>query len=185
VSRGVARSPGIRLAQDVPELTKFITSVRDELAYAVEEDKQIVVEGTQGFGLSLYDTEEWPYCTSRDTTAHSFLGEVGLGVRDYKVVMCLRTFPIRVAGNSGPLPNEINWEELQNFSGYPYPTSELTTTTKRLRRVAEFDIEVVKRAVFANCPTALALHGADYLDYGNKGLESFEDLVPSTKEWIE
>ena len=49
----------------------------------------IVVEGTQGFGLSLYHAREWPYRTSRDTTAHSFLGEVGLGVRDFEVVMAI------------------------------------------------------------------------------------------------
>ncbi len=183
VSRRTARVPGVRLAQHVPELQPFVTSVRDELASANREGKSILVEGTQGFGLSLYHTEEWPYCTSRDTTAHSFLGEVGLGVRDYAVIMCVRTFPIRVGGNSGPLANEISWEELQTISGYPYPISELTTTTKRLRRVALFDYDVVGRALAANCPTSIALHGADYLDYGNKGRNSFKELTPVTQEW--
>ena len=106
-----------------------------------------------------------------------------MGVRDYTVIMCVRTFPIRVGGNSGPLANEITWEELQGISGYPHPISELTTTTKRLRRVAQFDYDVVGQAVAANCPTALALHGADYLDYSNKGLNDFEDLTPATQEW--
>ena len=184
VARRVARDPSVRTAMDIPELEMYITSVSDELALALRDDQRIIIEGTQGFGLSLYHTEEWPYCTSRDTTAHSFLGEVGLGVRDYDVIMCLRTFPIRVMGNSGPLTNEIRWEELQTISGYPHPISELTTTTKRLRRVAEFDFEVVNRAVSANSPTALALHGADYLDYNNKGANSFEELTLRTQEWI-
>ena len=96
-----------------PDLAPFVTSVREELGAAVRHDKSIVVEGTQGFGLSLYHADEWPYRTSRDTTAHSFLGEVGLGVRDYEVVMAIRTYPIRVAGNSGPLPGEITWEDVQ------------------------------------------------------------------------
>ena len=185
VSRRTARAPGVRLAQHVPELQPFVTSVRDELAGANRQGKRILVEGTQGFGLSLYHTEEWPYCTSRDTAAHSFLGEVGLGVRDYSVIMCLRTFPIRVGGNSGPLANEITWEELQTISGYPYPISELTTTTKRLRRVALFDYDVVGRALAANCPTAIALHGVDYLDYSNKGIGSFEELNPATQSWVQ
>lgn len=184
VARRVAREPSVRLAKNIPELTKYITSVSDELAEAVHKEHRVVIEGTQGFGLSLYHTEEWPYCTSRDTTAHSFLGEVGLGVRDYDVIMCLRTFPIRVAGNSGPLAKEITWEELERISRYPHPISELTTTTKRLRKVAQFDPEVVSRAVSANHPTAIALHGVDYFDYINKAVNSFEELTPATQEWI-
>ena len=184
VARRTARVPNVRLARDVPDLARYVESISDELALAVRQDRKIVIEGTQGFGLSLYHTEEWPYCTSRDTTAHSFLGEVGLGVRDYDVIMCLRTFPIRVAGNSGPLTNEITWEELQRISGYPHPISELTTTTKRLRRVALFDFEVVNRAVAANCPTAIALHGVDYLDYNNRTATSFEVLSPATQDWV-
>ena len=184
VARRVARDPSVRLARVVPELAPYVTSVSDELARAFREDRQIVIEGTQGYGLSLYHTEEWPYCTSRDTTAHSFLGEVGLGVREYDVVLCLRTFPIRVGGNSGPLPKETRWEELQRASGYPQPIGELTTTTKRLRRVARFDDEVVNRSIAANCPTSIALHGADYLDFANRGAESFDALTNPTQEWI-
>ncbi|MCH8801050.1 MAG: adenylosuccinate synthetase [Chloroflexi bacterium] len=184
VARRVARVPGVRLAKDVPELRRYVTSVSEELQTANQSNRQIVIEGTQGFGLSLYHTEEWPYCTSRDTTAHSFLSEVGLGVRDYSVVMCLRTFPIRVAGNSGPLPEEITWEELQAKSRYPHSIKELTTTTKRLRRVALFNREVVRRAVAANCPSAVSLHGVDYLDFANRGLDSFDGLTTSTREWV-
>lgn len=184
VARRVLRDSSVRLAKDVPEFRRYVTSVRDELSLAVRDDRRVVIEGTQGFGLSLYHTEEWPYCTSRDTTAHSFLGEVGLGVRDYDVIMCLRTFPIRVAGNSGPLSNEISWEELQWTSGYPHPIAEFTTTTKRLRRVARFDDAVVHQAVAANSPTAIALHGSDYLDYTNQGARRFEGLAVATREWI-
>lgn len=184
VARRVARNAGVRLAKDVAELKPFVTSTADELNKAVKEDRQIVVEGTQGFGLSLYHTEEWPYCTSRDTTAHSFLSETGLGVRNYEVIMCLRTFPIRVAGKSGPLPFEISWEGLQGMSGYPYTIKELTTTTKRLRRVARFHQDIVKQAINANAPTALAVHGADYLDYSNKGAENVDTLTLGTQNWI-
>ena len=81
VSRRVLRLPDFRLAEDHPKLKRFLTSVHEELRHAVRKDQSIVVEGTQGFGLSLYHAEKWPYRTSRDTTAHSFLGEVGLGVR--------------------------------------------------------------------------------------------------------
>ncbi|MBI2916790.1 MAG: adenylosuccinate synthetase [Chloroflexi bacterium] len=184
VSRRVLRDPGFRLAKDVPELRPFTTCVRDELVAAVERGCTIVVEGTQGFGLSLYHASEWPYRTSRDTTAHSFLGEVGLGVREFEVIMAIRTYPIRVGGNSGPLLGEITWEELRRRSGYPFEIAEYTTTTGRLRRVAEFNWDVVEQAVAANAPSCLALHGADYLDYRNKSATSFQQLTSDTLRFI-
>jgi adenylosuccinate synthase len=98
--------------------------------------------------------------------------------------MAVRTFPIRVGGNSGPLANELTWADVQERSRYPYPVSEYTTTTKRLRRVAAFDPEVVLRAVTANTPACLALHGVDYLDHGNRGARSFDELTSSARDFI-
>jgi adenylosuccinate synthase len=184
VSRRVLRTRDVRLAADAQELKAYVTSVNAELSSAVNRGAKILIEGTQGFGLSLYHTEQWPYCTSRDTTAGSFLGEVGLGPRDVQVIMAVRTFPIRVGGNSGPLPNELSWAQLQTRSGYPYPIAEYTTTTKRLRRVAEFDWGVVLRAVTANTPTWLALHGVDYLDFSNRDASSNRELSLSAREFI-
>ena len=98
--------------------------------------------------------------------------------------MAIRTYPIRVAGNSGPLPGEITWEDVQRESGYPYPISEFTTTTKRLRRVARFDWSVVDQAVAANSPTQIALHGADYIDYANYAATNWSDLTDSARQFV-
>ena len=184
MSRRALRGRDFRLAEKHPDLLPFVTSVREELGAAVQRDQSIVVEGTQGFGLSLYHAEEWPFRTSRDTTAHSFLSEVGLGVRDYDVIMAIRTYPIRVAGRSGPLPNEITWEDVQEDSGYPRPIAEFTTTTNRLRRVAQFDSSVVDQAVAANWPTQIALHGADYIDYKNQSVTDWSDLTESAQAFV-
>ena len=183
-SRRVIREAGFRCASDVPELRPFLTSVRSEVSAAIRQNKSVVIEGTQGFGLSLYHTEQWPYCTSRDTTAHSFLGEVGIGARDFAVIMAIRTYPIRVAGNSGPLPSEISWADVRKRSGYPHDIAEFTTTTKRLRRVAEFDWRVVLEAVAANSPTCLALHGVDYVQYRNKSVSDFDALSDDAKTFV-
>ena len=184
VSRRVLRSLDFRCASEVPELRRFLTSVSDEVGAAVSLDQKVVIEGTQGFGLSLYHTEKWPYCTSRETSAFSFIGEVGVGSCDVRVVMALRTFPIRVTGNSGPLPDELSWKDVQSFSGYPHKIEELTTTTKRIRRVARFDWDVVLRAARANAPAAIALHGTDYLDYANKGIRDFDALTQPTRDFV-
>jgi adenylosuccinate synthase len=186
VARRALRDKSFRLARDVPELRPFVTDVANEVNRAIDRGAKVIVEGTQGYGLSLYHTPEFPYCTSRDTTAASFLGEVGLGpsvVDD--VVMAVRTFPIRVAGNSGPVGEEISWERLRELSRYPYPIVELTTVTKRARRVAAFDLELVRRAASANRPTALAVHGVDYIDFRNKGKTDLRGLTDNACRFVQ
>ena len=58
VSRRVLRDSGFRQAKDHPDLAPFITSVRRELASVLAFNGSIVVEGTQGFGLSLVPCPE-------------------------------------------------------------------------------------------------------------------------------
>ena len=42
--------------------------------------------------------------------------------------------------------------------------SELTTVTKKVRRVGRFDPEIVRRAIRANMPTRIVLNHLDYVD---------------------
>ena len=185
VSRRALREPDFTLAGADPALAPFVTSVSEELSVGIRNGQSVVVEGTQGFGLSLYHAETWPYRTSRDTTAFSFIGEVGVGVQPFEVILAIRTYPIRVAGNSGHLPGELTWEEVQWRSSYPHPISEFTTTTNRLRRVAEFDWSIVDQAVVANAPTQIALHGADYIDYSNFATVDWNHLSSETWKFVE
>ena len=180
------RKSEFRVAKDVPELQIFLTDVLAEVNAALDKGKRVIIEGTQGFGLSVYHSPHYPYATSRDTTASAFLSEVGVSPRlATDIIMAIRTYPIRVAGNSGPLINEITWGELQERSGYPVEIREYTTTTKRLRRVGVYSPEIVKRATLANRPTQIALHGADYLSYLNKSAVTYGDLQPETRKFIE
>ncbi len=98
--------------------------------------------------------------------------------------MAIRTYPIRVGGNSGPLKGEITWQELQRRSGYPHEIMEFTTATGRPRRIGSFDMDLVKKAAMVNRPTSIALHGADYIDYRNKSLTRFEELTNETKGFV-
>jgi len=186
VANRVLRKPEFRLAKDVPELQEYLTDVSAEVNASLDKGGKVLVEGTQGFGLSVYHSPHYPFATSRDTTASGFLSEVGASPRLVTdIVMAVRSYPIRVAGNSGPLQNEITWAEVQQRSGYPNPVIELTTTTKKVRRVASFDLEIVKRAAQVNKPTQIFLHGADYLSWSNKSLRDFKRLTPDTKSFIE
>jgi len=186
VARRVLRNGSFRLAKDEPKLQPFLTCVSREINSALDRNLKVIVEGTQGFGLSLYHSKSYPYTTSRDTTASSFLSEVGVSpLRATTVILVLRTFPIRVGGNSGPLKNEITWGKLQELSGYPYKIREFTTVTNRLRRVAFFDIGIVKEAAMVNNPTEIALNGVDYLDYQNRGVRRIEDLTRTAREFVD
>ena len=189
VAKRAIRDDDFLLARDVPELKPFLTCVSSEANEALNRNLKVVIEGTQGYGLSLYHSDCYPFTTSRDTTASSFLGEVGISpLRVDSVIMVIRTFPIRVRGNSGPLKNEITWKEVQKLSGYPYEPQEFTTVTKQIRRVAVFDIDLVKNAAMVNKPTQISLNGVDYLDYHNKGLRDFDSLTGKAKrfiQWIE
>ncbi|MGO9404984.1 MAG: adenylosuccinate synthetase [Terriglobales bacterium] len=190
VARRALRGTDVRTAQiaskEVPWLEELITNVSEETNSALDQGKSVLVEGTQGFGLSLYHSDSYPKATSRDTTAAGFLSEVGLSpVLVTEIVLVFRTFPIRVAGEqAGPLKDEITWEILQNESGYPHPIQEMTTVSKKLRRVGRFDWDLATRAVQANRPTLLAINGLDYLDFRDYGARYRTDFSSRTSAFL-
>jgi adenylosuccinate synthase len=181
-SRRVLRAGGARLARDVihdqPWMSQYLTDVSKEVNVALDRDEKVLVEGTQGFGLSLYHSEHYPKTTSRDTTASGFLSEVGVSpLRVSEIVLVLRTFPIRVAGpQAGPLKDEITWEQLREESGCPHPIEERTTVTRKTRRVARFDWDLARAAIRVNRPTRLAVNGLDYLSFANLNVPSADSL---------
>ena len=152
------------------------------LASAQDVGKNILIEGTQGSALSLLHSF-WPYCTSIDTNAAGIISEVGLAPsRVTDVLMVCRTYPIRVAGNSGPMKNEISWEEfnrrMEDLGGKPI-TPERTTVTKKIRRIAEWDDELFEQSCILNAPTEIALTFADYIDPGVYGHDDPDTIYRS------
>ncbi|MGH9569562.1 MAG: adenylosuccinate synthetase, partial [Candidatus Angelobacter sp.] len=148
--RRISRKATVQLAKDSKALPARcrVETVATRLHQVLQSKGNVIIEGTQGFGLSLLHGPDYPYVTSRDTTAAGFAMEAGLSPRLIDdVVMVIRTFPIRVGGTSGPFTNEITWEEIQRVSGAPTARPEYTSVTKRLRRVARFDMTLVKLAV--------------------------------------
>lgn len=190
VARRALRGAEVKLAghaaESNPWLGRLITNVADETNSALEAGAKVLIEGTQGFGLSLYHSQHYPHCTSRDTSAAGFLSEVGVSpLRVSDIVLVFRTFPIRVAGEqAGPLNGEITWEELGQASGYPYSIAEYTSVTRRKRRVARFDWELAKRAVLVNLPTRIAVNGLDYLNYRNRGATEWHACTQEAEAFV-
>ncbi len=172
-ARRLLRGRDVRLVQDSAKLHDFVTvaTVAPKLHKALERGEPVIVEGTQGFGLSLYHGHGYPYLTSKDTTASAFAMEVGIApsaVND--VIVVVRTFPIRVGGSSGELRDEISWESVQELAQAPSCEPEYTSVTNRLRRVGRFDLEAVVTACRFNRPTEIAVMGLDRIDHSNRGL---------------
>ncbi len=190
-ARRVLRGEDVRLARDAvvehPWIGAYLTDVSDELNDGLDGGKSALIEGTQGFGLSLYHSDFYPRTTSRDTTAAGFLSEAGVSpLRVTEVVVVLRTFPIRVAGEqAGPLKDEITWRQVQAESGYPHPIEEHTTVTRKVRRVARFDWELARQAIGLNRPTHVALNGLDLLNYRNCGVCEVDSLDRASIEMID
>lgn len=152
-------------ADQMPELAPFLRDTTAEVRALLNENRRVVIEGTQGFGLSLLQGGYWPKATSRDTSAAGFLAEAGLSPRDVDdVTMVIRCHPIRVAGDSGKLCGEITWDKIAAEAGLPTDYREYTTVTGKVRRVGRFDPDLVRRAIAANNPNRIVLNHLDYVD---------------------
>jgi adenylosuccinate synthase len=189
--RIMQRNKGTLLAKHVLELKPFLGSALDVLEDAYSGNEKVLLEGTQGTGLSLYHGI-YPYVTSRDTTALGCLAEAGIPPnRVRKVVMVCRTYPIRVESpekeTSGPL-RDVSWEEIARRSGYraeKLRNAERTTTTRRHRRIGEFEWELLHRAALLNGTTDIALTFTDYISKENVKAKRFEQLTQETINFIQ
>lgn len=184
----------VRLARDVPELAPYIRRARDVLDDAFRRGHRVLLEGTQGTGLSLFHGD-YPHVTSRDTTTPATLAEAGIGPRRVRrVILVARTYPIRVqnpdtAGmTSGPMSQEITYQELADRSGIAIEELERTekgSVSHRQRRIAEFDWALIRRSVELNGATDIALTFADYLDVSNREAQRYDQLSDDTIRFVE
>ena len=102
--------------------------------------------------------------------------------------MVCRTYPIRVGGPSGPMDYEVRLEDIHERSDIPMEelrTTETTTTTRRSRRIAEFDWEQFRDSVQLNGPTDIALTFVDYFGIENRSAYRFEQLTADTIRFVE
>jgi len=182
VARGAANFPLQAVhAEHHDQLQPFLRDTSKVLFEKLLKNHRVVVEGSQGFGLSLLDGGYWPKATARSTTAAAALAEAGLSPRYVDdVTMVLRSFPIRVAGDSGPLVGETSWQEIAKRAGRHDDLREYTTVTRKERRVGEFDAELVKRALAVNAPHRLVLNHLDYI----APMSSLEDPESPVRRFI-
>lgn len=184
--------PSTRLARDVNELKPFLCSTIELLEESYKRGRFVLLEGTQGSGLSIHHGV-YPYVTSRDTNVAGCLAEAGISpTRVRKVLMVVRPTPIRVEsprdGTSGPLKHETNFAEVARLAKLDpddLVANEKTSTTQRKRRVGWFDWELYRKSCAINAPTDIVLTFADYLNAKNSEARRFEQLDSDTIKFIE
>lgn len=164
------------LARDVDWLKPYIRSFRDVLgdlgngdSFLRDGSYAIHIEMTQGVGLGLH-FGHYPFATSRDIHPAQALADLAFPVGDidsFRVMLLARSFPIRVAGNSGPFGGqELTWEEIEGRTrGWVKAEDpEKTTVTKLPRRIAEWSNSEIKDALaVCGARTDGVLMFADYL----------------------
>lgn len=183
---------GCKLAKDLGqqfrELKPYISSTVERMELAYARGEKILLEGTQGTGLSIFHGD-YPSVTSRDTTVSGCISEAGISPRRVrKIVLVCRTYPIRVGGNSGKFSKEINWKTISERSGIPEREllkQEVGSRSSKQRRVGEFDWYMLRRACHLNSPTDIALTFVDYLDVRNRDAVRFDQLTLETIKFVE
>ncbi len=166
-----------KLAGDTPELAAYIGKI--DLNKCLAFGDRVVVEIPQGFSLGINSGLAYPHCTSRDVTVAQGLADAGIHPSFLgHTMMSLRTYPIRV-GNVMEDGKQIGW------SGPCYPDQqetsfellgvepELTTVTKRVRRIFSFSDLQYQEAWRMNMPDAVFLNFCNYL----RGAEDLGKLI--------
>lgn len=172
-----------RFARDIAELAPYIYDDTAEALYSgVSGGKSLLLEGTQGAGLSLIHGS-WPHVTSNDTNAAQMAADAGIPpqwVDD--TILVARTYPIRVAGPSGPLKGELSWAEMSDRVGKK--VEEKTTVTKKIRRIGEWDEDLLRKAIQLNDPKNVALTFMDYLSPEDTGKTEFSSLSDKAMDFV-
>lgn len=179
-SEKLMRGSVVKLARDYPELESMIVEDWLDEIHSSLDGSLWLHEGSQGFSLGVNHGSHYPQCTSRECTSARELMDMGLAPQQIgDVYVVIRPFPIRVGnvvedgkqvGYSGDCYSdqvELTWADIKKSSGYPedYDLKEMTTVTKRLRRVFTFSMDQVRKACMVNGATKLAINFANYLDY--------------------
>lgn len=141
-------------------LMPFIDDVEYIIQKALKDDKNILLEGAQGFGLDI-DFGTYPDVTSSQCTAAGACQGSGIPPTKIKeVVGVIKAFPTRVGSKEQPFPTEME-EAIAN--PLRERAGEYGATTGRPRRIGWFDALQIKYAVLINGFTGLAITRLDSL----------------------
>ncbi|MCX5784042.1 MAG: adenylosuccinate synthetase, partial [Elusimicrobia bacterium] len=169
----------IKFAKDEPALKGYIADTAELLNRELGKGAKMLLEGTQGMKLSLLHGD-YPFVTSRDTTASTFMGEAGLGPKYAgEIYGVFKPYVSKVG--PGPIEHEIT-DEAQ-LKKYHTQGREVGSVSGRLRRIGSFEMNSALKAVRINSITKIAITHIDLFE-GNSTAKSPKDFTAPAKEFI-
>src|ERR671912_2764404 len=168
----------LEIAKNLPELSEYIEDTSHLLNHALDNNENVIIEGTQGTFLSLY-YGDYPFVTSKDVTSSAICSDVGVGPKKVdNVLLVFKSYITRVG--QGPLKNETTDNEARKRGWI-----EFGSVTGRQRRAAPFDMELAKKSIRLNSATHLALTKLDIVFPQSAGLREYPKLPEDAKKFIE
>lgn len=160
LARKIMRDPRGVIGGSVDALRVLREAGVDVSGHMPGDDQRIFVEVSQGFSLSMNADKFYPFCTSRDCTVAQAISDAGLHPSMlHKSMMVVRTFPIRVGGNSGdyyPDQSELDWGDIN-------VEPETTTVTGKQRRLFSWSQMQYEQALRVNRPNYIFVNFMNYL----------------------
>jgi adenylosuccinate synthase len=149
-----------------------------ELGRVTRFGQSVSIEVPQGISLGLNHSGFYPYCTSREVSVAQAMSDAGIHPADLGLVaLSMRTFPIRVGSLPGQTSGgyffdqkEIEWSSLGL-------EPELTTVTRRPRRLFTWSREQYRQALWKSRPAVVFLNFVNYF----KSVRQFQDHM--TNMW--
>lgn len=169
-----------------------------DLNNAIDCGESVMIEGSQGCDLDINYGLPYPNTTSRQCHAGQLVADCGISPRLVTdIVMIMRPYPIRISNktnigidiSSGDYDGsqELTWDEIKKRCGAPEDVDfgEMTTVTKKMRRVFEMNWDRLEYVTLLNRPTCIALNFVQYLDYNALGCKKLRDLPSKVRSFID
>jgi adenylosuccinate synthase len=183
-----------KLARDVPELKEYLADVPQVTNDAIDGGGEVLIEASQGFGLSLY-YGNYPYVTSKDTSASTAAADIGVGpTRVDDVYVIYKAYMSRVGED--PYVHYLTdkgvkatpyWKRLlekADEEGIDGTTNEklakllgeVGTVTGRPRKIGAFDFELARYSAMVNGATKICVTCLDKLFPDCAGVTQKDDM---------
>nr|WP_321350570.1 adenylosuccinate synthetase [uncultured Methanoregula sp.] len=164
-------------AKDVPELAEYLLDVPFAIDEALKKNETVLLEGTQGFGISLY-YGTYPFVTSKDTSASQIAADNGVGpTKIDDVIVVFKAYPTRVG--EGPFSTEMSFEKSDAMG-----IQEFGTVTHRKRRIGGWDGDMARYSAMINGCTQAAITGIDRVDESCFGVKEYSRLTKKAKDFL-
>ncbi|MFH1721389.1 MAG: adenylosuccinate synthetase [Candidatus Altiarchaeota archaeon] len=190
-------------AKEFEELDDYLVDVPKLVNDALDKNDNVLLEASQGFGLSLY-YGNYPYVTSKDTSASSACADVGVGpTRVDEVIVVFKAYMSRVGHDpfvhyliNEEIEGDDLWErilERAKAEGHKGENDnqiiaqhlkEVGTVTGRPRKIGKFDFELAKYSTRVNGATQIAVTCLDKLFPDSFGIRDYESLDKDAQTYI-